>query len=97
MGFKGEALNLSFFLSANFVRTLITNVDNDRKLSGGRSPPLKEQRMLRALPLKPMRDSVPQPCEPLKRLERNFLVSKICALANWEFIGNFVIRGNKLI
>ncbi len=29
-----------FFLSANFVRTLITNVDNKRKLSGGLRPPL---------------------------------------------------------
>ena len=75
MGVKGKALNLSFFLSENFVHALITNVDNDRKLSGGLRPPLWEQRMLRALPLTPMRDSVPQPCEPLKRLERNFLVS----------------------
>ena len=27
-----------------------------------------------------------------RRLERNFLVSKICALANWEFIGDYFIR-----
>jgi len=60
------------------VRTLksfvhfLTNVVDKKNLSGGQSPPLWEQRMLRALPLKPMRDSVPQPCEPLKRLERNF-------------------------
>ncbi|WP_106763625.1 hypothetical protein [Pseudoruminococcus massiliensis] len=70
--FKGEALNISYFLKgADKVRPLFTNVDN-KKISGGLCPPLREQRMLRALPLKPMRDSVPQPCKLLKKLEQNF-------------------------
>ena len=31
--------------------------------------------MLRALPLKPMRDSVPQPYKLLKKFEQNFYLS----------------------
>ena len=62
---KGEALNISYSLRGRTKSApFFTNVDN-KKISGGHSPPLKEQRMLRALPLKPMRDSVPQPCEQL--------------------------------
>ena len=43
-----------------------------------------------------MRDSVPQPCEPLKRLERNFFLSWGSASAFRQFIGNFLDRGNFL-
>ena len=37
---RAKPLTCLSLLSANFVRTLITNVDNKRKLSGGLRPPL---------------------------------------------------------
>ena len=52
---------------------LLTNVADKRNFLGGeRSSHLREQDRLRALPLKPMRDFVPQPCKLLKKLEQNF-------------------------
>jgi len=43
----------------------VTNVVNKRNFSGEQSSPLRRQDKLRTLPLKPMRDSVPKPCEQL--------------------------------
>jgi len=60
-----ENIGASFICS--FGSLLMT-----KELSGGLCPPLKKKDMLRALPLKPTRDSVPRPCKLLKKLDLNF-------------------------
>ena len=45
-------------------------IDN-KKLSGGHSPPLEKKEMLRVSLLKPTKDTVPRPCKLLIVLEKS--------------------------
>jgi len=70
--------NILLLLNGGLCPPFFADVVYKRK-SGGFYPPLKEQRMLRASPLKPTKGPAFGNRKPLKRLDLNFeFLRKIC-------------------